>query len=333
MADFFGAIASKEIGSKRLPLIFPKPMPENGAVIPLSEANGGAPVKVYKKPDTREEIDAIIEALRVKYEPFMQKLAPKTAVILKNGAEETLYGGGDISTYNKIYYTHNEEETPVLDVTGMGDVDDKIVATAGSAEYVAYETTNYVEAFKVNLTLQNSSANAGTSAGDAVTYSFKDANGAELGNETVVIDALNPGESKNVEFYAPIGTATIEAIDSDLNYVPVITLPAIGSDIDVTKKKNRIRVSAASASFNEDGTIHVELTFKNYTSNWITEETDYVQYTYYNAAGTKIKTETLYIGVIDTKKHPVKTFEFDLPATAASVKITKSKIVYWTEWA
>ena len=58
-----------------------------------------------------------------------------------------------------------------------------------------------------------------------------------------------------------------------------------------------------------------------------------MQYTYYNAAGTKIKTVTLYIGVIDTKKNKTKTFEFDLPANAAEVKITKSKIVYWTEWA
>ena len=109
-------------------------------------------------------------------------------------------------------------------------------------------------------------------------------------------------------------------------------LPAIGSDIDVTKQKNRIRVSAAEASFNEDGTIHVKWTFKNYTSNWITEETDYVKYTYYKD-NTGKGTKTLYIGVIDTKKNPVKTFEFDVPAYTTEVRITSSKIVYWTEWA
>lgn len=113
---------------------------------------------------------------------------------------------------------------------------------------------------------------------------------------------------------------------------PYIVLPEIGSDIDVTKKKNRIRVSAASASFNEDGTIHVALTFKNYTSNWITEETDYVKYGYYKGS-TRKGTATLYIGVIDTKKHPVKTFEFDVPAYTTEVRITSSKITYWTEWA
>ena len=109
-------------------------------------------------------------------------------------------------------------------------------------------------------------------------------------------------------------------------------MPAIGSDIDVVKKKDRIRVSAVSAVYNEDGTIHVALTFKNYTSNWITEETDYVQCTCYDADGAAIRTETIYIGVIDTKRNVEKTFTFDVPANTAEVRITKSKIVYWTEW-
>ena len=77
----------------------------------------------------------------------------------------------------------------------------------------------------------------------------------------------------------------------------------------------------------------MSLTFKNYSTNWITEETDYIEYTYYNAANTKIQTVKLYIGVIDTKKNPIKTFTFTVPANAASVKITKSQITYWTEWA
>ena len=260
-------------------------------------------------------------------------IACRPYIVLKDaeGNESTIYGDGDISTYNSVYYANNTEEKPVLTLS-MANVDDKIAVSA-TAEYAAYDPATYVEAFKVNATLSNVSANAKTSVGDTITYACKDAEGNVLGTTTVAVDELTVGESKDVEFYAPIGTATIVASKLNLNYVPDITLPAIGSDIDVTKKKNRIRVSAAEASFNEDGTIHVSLTFKNYTSNWITEETDSVQYTYYNAAGTKIKAVTLYIGVIDTKTHPVKTFEFDLPANAASVKITKSDITYWTEWA
>ena len=112
-----------------------------------------------------------------------------------------------------------------------------------------------------------------------------------------------------------------------------IALPEIGSDIDVTNKKNRIRVSNALAWYNEDGTIGVALTFKNYTSNWITEETDYVQYICYDEEGTPLKRGTISLGVIDTKKHPVKTYEFDVPGDTYEVKLSKSKITYWTEWS
>lgn len=115
---------------------------------------------------------------------------------------------------------------------------------------------------------------------------------------------------------------------------PYIVLPEIGSDIDVTKKKDRIRVSAVAAWNNPNGTIGVSLTFKNYSSNWITEETDYVEYTCYDKNGNVVQKATkLMIGVIDTKKNPVKTFEFDVPADTVEVAITFSKIVYWTEWS
>ena len=256
-------------------------------------------------------------------------------VLEKDGVETTVYGDSDISTYNAVYYDTVPEETPVLDVSGfVGTVitKDRLSITAAAAEYVDYETVNYVEAYKVSLTLSNVSANAKTSAGDSVGYVCKDAEGNVLSTGTAVLGVVAAGEDKAVEFYAPIGTATIEPAELNLNYVPDVVLPAIGSDIDVSKKKNRIRVSAAEASFNEDGTIHVALTFQNYTSNWITEETDYVKYTYYKD-GTSQGAKTLYIGVIDTKKHKVKTFEFDVPAYTTEVKITTSHITYWTEWA
>ena len=115
---------------------------------------------------------------------------------------------------------------------------------------------------------------------------------------------------------------------------PYIVLPAVGSDIDVTKQKNRIRVSGVAAWFNEDGTIGVQLTFRNYSSNWITEETDYVTYTCYDANGNVVQKATkIMIGVIDTKKNVEKTFEFNVPADTAEVTFTNSHITYWTEWA
>lgn len=113
-----------------------------------------------------------------------------------------------------------------------------------------------------------------------------------------------------------------------------VALPAVGTDIDVVKKRDRIRVSAAYAWFNEDGTIGVSLTFTNYTNNWITEETDYVQYTCYDKNGKVVQKATkIALGVIDTKKYKSKTFEFNVPADTAEVRLTNSKIVYWTEWS
>ncbi len=115
---------------------------------------------------------------------------------------------------------------------------------------------------------------------------------------------------------------------------PYIVLPEIGFDIDVSKKKDRIRVSAVAAWYNDNGSIGVSLTFKNYSTNWITEETDYVEYTCYDKNGNVVQKATkIMIGVIDTKKSSVKEYTFNVPATTAEVRITNAKIVYWTEWS
>lgn len=113
-----------------------------------------------------------------------------------------------------------------------------------------------------------------------------------------------------------------------------IVLPAVGADIDVVNKKNRIHVSDAVAWLNEDGTIGVQLTFKNSSANWITEETDYVEYTCYDKHGNVLlENERIMLGCIDTKTNSEKAYIFDVSADTAEVKLTNSKIVYWTEWA
>lgn len=76
MADHFGAIAANEIGSKRAPLVFPEPSPKNGVCFPLEKNKNKLPSDVYKKLNTREELDLEIEKLKTQYAPFMQKLAP-----------------------------------------------------------------------------------------------------------------------------------------------------------------------------------------------------------------------------------------------------------------
>lgn len=148
---------------------------------------------------------------------------------------------------------------------------------------------------------------------------------------------LESADGTQQTVYGAVDVSTFR-LEQHKKAVDNLVLPAVGSDIDVTKKKNRIRVSSASAAYGLDSefneTLTVSLTFRNHTSNWITEETDYVEYTCYDANGTVVqKATTIYIGCIDTKKHPSKTFTFDVPATTAEVRITKSKIVYWTEWS
>ena len=117
---------------------------------------------------------------------------------------------------------------------------------------------------------------------------------------------------------------------------PYIVLPAVGSDIDVTNHKNRIRVKNVAAWYDSvDGetVIGVQMILRNYSSNWITEETDYVEYTCYDKAGKVVQRATrLFLGVIDTKTNVEKTFTFHVPVETAEVRITKSKIIYWTEW-
>lgn len=109
---------------------------------------------------------------------------------------------------------------------------------------------------------------------------------------------------------------------------PAVTLPAIGEDIDVTKKKGRIFVSDVSIV---DRT--VSLTVTNKSTNWITEEVDYITLRCTNAAGKKISDIKIYIGCIDTKKNKTKTFTFDVPDETKKVRLYASSITYWTEWS
>ena len=254
-------------------------------------------------------------------------------LVLKDadGAETTVYGNGDLSSFNAVYYANNEDETPALNVSAIAG-DGRIAVTA-AADYVSIAPETYKEAFKVTLSMQKTAANASVVAGSWVQYTYYDAAGTALGTMHVDLEALNDG-ALDVEFYVPVSTASIQATAVNLDYLPIITLPTVGSDIDVAKKKDRIHVSATNASFNENGTIAVSLTFKNKTKNWITEETDWVEYTCYDADGNVVQSATkIYIGCIDTKKNPTKTFRFDVPANTAEVRLTNSKIVYWTEWA
>ena len=127
--------------------------------------------------------------------------------------------------------------------------------------------------------------------------------------------------------------ATLQRRLNGWGVTPNILLPAIGTDIDLVNKKNRIRVSAAYAAFTDNGNIAVSLTFQNYSSKWITDEIDWVEYTCYDADGNVVQAASkIQIGCIDTKDYKIRTYAFEVPGDTAEVRLTNSKIVYWTEW-
>lgn len=270
--------------------------------------------------------DACVYAARIRNIPYYgraRELVARPYFILEN--DEVVYSDVDRESYLDVWGRVRNPEMPADPI----DLDKGVMLESVTYDYALDAEDAHNVLMSATFTVNNGSGCCVVD-GSFMEYACYDENGEVL--QQVQIDLKGIAADETVAFTesVPVETMKIACVDSN---VTLLTLPAIGSDIDVVKKKNRIRVSAAEASFNEDGTIHVALTFTNYTSNWITEETDYVQYTYYDAAGTKIKTATIYIGCIDTKKNKVKTFEFDVPANTAKVAFTNSKIVYWTEWS
>ena len=245
--------------------------------------------------------------------------------VINNG--ERVYA--DLTKCSSVYKTLYPVEMPAVGTDVDVANEDHLIL---SQSYVTYTDEAGKVVKTANLSIENSTANKKTGENDWAEYTCYKENGEVIATEQLPIGTIAAGAEQSYAVTLPEGTVKVELTDSSITYEPDVILPAIGSDIDVTKKKNRIRVSDASATFNEDGSIHVSLTFTNYTTNWITEETNYIKYRYYKDSTPK-GTKTLYIGVIDTKKNKTKTFEFDVPYYTTKVAITSSNIVYWTEWA
>lgn len=323
----------------------------NGEAVPLERVG----VVLTLDPAIGEDLDSLVVGTEGVVDVNVEKLFHlekengicRFAVRVVNIPEE--YLGTNI--YMRPYYVINDGEHVYTDLTknssvlktlypvempAVGtdvDVVNKLGRVVLSQADVSYATDDDGKVVKTaNLSIENTTANIKTGENDWVEYTCYNELGEVIATEQLTIGTIAAGEEQSYAVILPEDTAKVELTDSSVTYAPDVILPAIGSDIDVTGKKNRIRVSAASATFNEDGSIHVSLTFTNYTTNWITEETNYIKYGYYKGS-TRKGTATLYIGVIDTKKNKTKTFEFDVPSYTTQVKITSSKIVYWTEWA
>ena len=284
-------------------------------------------VYLYEEP----QADACVYAARIITIPDFARDCVLTArpyfILEVDGATVTVYSDVDCESYLNVW---GENHDATID-RPRASVDLGVKVTLDVDTSYSLDSRNWQDILmSVDFTVKNDSAFA-TDVGSTYEYVCYDANGDVIQTAEVDIRNLAAGDTATHTVDVPLDTCKIAIENSVVYHIPV--LPAIGSDIDVVKQKNRVRVSDATSVRNEDGTSTVFLTFKNYTTTWITEENNYVQCTYYDAAGTKLGTKTIYIGIIDTKKDSKKTFEFDIPADAAEVKITNSKIVYWTEWS
>lgn len=252
-----------------------------------------------------------------------------------DGQQTTVYGGMDVGSYNTHYYDVYPEEIPTWNLT-VPNLDARTEVTAVAAEYCAL-SPSYEECFKLSLSLTNVTKNAQSAVDGWVSYTCYDAKGTAIGTAKAEVGEMAKGSSKSgVEMYVPVGTASLEVTENEMGYVPVLTLPAVGSDIDITKKKDRIHITAISAAFTEDDTILVTMTVKNSSSQWITQETDTVSWASYelvNGANKIRSSGKLSIGCIDTKKNKQKTYTIEIAGVSTLFKLTASSITYWTEWS
>lgn len=112
-----------------------------------------------------------------------------------------------------------------------------------------------------------------------------------------------------------------------------VALPAVGTDVD---GRGRIKVSQISLA---DGVMSISI--RNYTdeqkNQWITEETNYVNYKCYDKDGKLLTNPDdeifgyLYLGCLEVGEEV--TFSVELPKGTAEVKLTDASIVYWTPWS
>ena len=121
MSDRFGAIASNEIKS-RIPLYKVTPPPDDGKR--LYPDKGGKPLRVYKKADSRAEIEEEIERLKKHYEPFFADYAPK---------RETFRRKTPLKTFLHRFETAD-------------DVGDFSAVLSGSGEWERVEIPHYTSA-------------------------------------------------------------------------------------------------------------------------------------------------------------------------------------------
>ncbi len=160
----------------------------------------------------------------------------------------------------------------------------------------------------------SASSTTGTSAGTTTKSTNNDVDGGDWFGDDTTTTAKT--------------TTTTTVASAEQTKVGKVSLPATGYDPD---GKGRIQIGEVSY---DKPMVTIEV--KNVTTKWMTEETDYLEYTCYDKKGNKLTSKDavfgkLYIGALRAGKSVTKSFS--VPNGTVRVEITGYKLTYWTEWA
>ena len=209
----------------------------------------------------------------------------------------------------------DDTTTAAADGSTTGDAKNESTA-AGTGSTTTASSANHSTGESASASSAQSSTTTSdvTSATDtAASSSQNDFNGGDWFEEDTTTTTI---------------TTTTTVASAEQTKVGKVSLPATGYDPD---GKGRIQIGAVSY---DKPMVTIEV--KNVTTKWMTEETDYLEYTCYDKKGNKLTSKDaifgkIYIGALRAGKSVTKTFS--VPNGTVRVEITGYKLTYWTEWA
>ena len=227
-----------------------------------------------------------------------------------------------------------KQETPNAGEFGDFEVED---TTDSTTDNEVNDTTNGSVADSSDAsTTQNTTQATGTTAtGNDATLTTGGITGGDTTAATTTTTQAAPSENdvnagdwftEDTDATTVVTTTTVAAAEQ--TKVGKVSLPAPGYDAD---GKGRIIIGEVSC---ENQVVSIEI--KNITTKWMTEETNYLEYTCYDKKGKVLTSKDpifgkLYMGALRAGKSVVKTFS--IPTGTTRVEITGYSITYWTEWA
>lgn len=193
------------------------------------------------------------------------------------------------------------------------------------------DTTNETKdesASEGTTTTAATSGNASSNASTSVSANKTETNASTGAATSPSQNEIDGGDWFEDDTTTTATTTVTTVASAEQTKVGKVSLPATGYDPD---GRGRIQIGAVSY----DKPI-VTIEVKNITTKWMTEETDYLEYTCYDKKGNKLTSKDavfgkLYIGALRAGKSVTKTFS--VPNGTVRVEITGYKLTYWTEWA